>query len=122
MTASLEVQRTDKVIGSSLEAAPIVYVQDDALREALASVDFADVCITSDLTLSKEPAPEDAFALAEDTRFAVVFAKAQGQKCQRSWKIQPDVGTYNWPGVTKRCSDALDELAAQGLIDKAAFG
>ncbi|MCH2165116.1 MAG: isoleucine--tRNA ligase [Marinovum sp.] len=122
VTASLEVQRTDKVIGSSLEAAPIVYVQDDALREALASVDFADVCITSDLTLSKEPAPEDAFALAEDTRFAVVFAKAQGQKCQRSWKIQPDVGTYNWPGVTKRCSDALDELAAQGLIDKAAFG
>ena len=55
VTGALEVERRDKRIGASLEAAPIVHVADDALRAALASIDFADVCITSDLTLSRRP-------------------------------------------------------------------
>ena len=57
VTGALELERRDKRIGASLEAAPVVHVADAALRAALASVDFADVCITSDLTLSADPAP-----------------------------------------------------------------
>ena len=55
VTGALEIERRDKRIGASLEAAPIVHVADAALRAALASVDFADVCITSDLTLTADP-------------------------------------------------------------------
>ena len=57
VTGALEVERRDKRIGASLEAAPVVHVADDALRAALASVDFADVCITSDLALERSPRP-----------------------------------------------------------------
>ena len=57
VTGALEIERRDKRIGASLEAAPVVHVADAALRAALASVDFADVCITSDLTLSADPGP-----------------------------------------------------------------
>ena len=107
VTAALEVQRTEKVIGASLEAAPVVYVADAGTRAALDSVAFEDLCITSALTLSGDAAPEGAFALAEVPGIAVAFARADGEKCQRCWKILPDVGTHNHPGVCGRCDEAL---------------
>ena len=107
VTGALEVERRDKRIGASLEAAPIVHVADDALRAALASIDFADVCITSDLTLSPDPAPAAAFTLDDVPGVAVVPALADGAKCARCWKILPDVGTHAHPGVCARCDAAL---------------
>ena len=86
---------------------PIVHVADDALRAALASIDFADVCITSDLTLSADPAPAGAFTLDDVPGVAVVPALADGEKCARCWKILPDVGTHAHPGVCARCDAAL---------------
>jgi isoleucyl-tRNA synthetase len=107
VTAALEVQRTEKVIGASLEAAPVVYVADADTRAALDSVAFDDLCITSALTLSGDAAPEGAFALAEVPGIAVVFDRAEGEKCQRCWKILPDVGSHNHSGVCGRCDAAL---------------
>jgi isoleucyl-tRNA synthetase len=107
VTAALEIARQEKVIGASLEAAPVVHVADDALRATLSQVDFADLCITSGLNLQDGRAPEGAFTLADQAGVAVVFVKADGQKCQRCWQITPDVGTHAHPGTCKRCSDAL---------------
>ncbi|MFD1341554.1 isoleucine--tRNA ligase [Litorisediminicola beolgyonensis] len=108
VTAALEVQRADKVIGASLEAAPIVYVTDPETRAALESVAFDDLCITSAVTLTGDPAPEDAFRMPEVEGVAVAFAKAAGEKCQRCWKILPDVGTHAHPETCARCDAALD--------------
>ncbi len=107
VTAALEVQRTGKVIGASLEAAPIVHVEDAEQRAALESVSFDDISITSQITVSADPAPEDAFRLPETAGVAVVFAKAEGEKCARCWKVLPDVGTHAHPAVCKRCDDAV---------------
>jgi isoleucyl-tRNA synthetase len=107
VTAALEVQRRDKVIGASLEAAPVVFVADEDMRAVLASVDFADTCITSAVVLSDEAAPEQAFTLPETAGIAVVFAMAEGEKCQRCWKILPDVGTHSHGDVCARCEEAL---------------
>ncbi|WP_114964424.1 isoleucine--tRNA ligase [Alkalilacustris brevis] len=107
VTAALEVQRRDKVIGASLEAAPRVHLADAAVLAALETVDFADLCITSGVTLSGDPAPKDAFELAEITGVAVVFDRARGEKCQRCWKILPDVGQHSHPATCARCSSAL---------------
>jgi isoleucyl-tRNA synthetase len=38
---------------------------------------------------------------------AVVFGRAAGDKCQRCWKILPDVGSHSHAGVCRRCNDAL---------------
>ncbi|SIN81534.1 isoleucine--tRNA ligase [Vannielia litorea] len=107
VTAALEVQRRDKVIGASLEAAPVVHVEDGEVLKALKSVAFEDLCITSDISLSGDPAPSEAFRMPEVEGVGVVFEKAQGQKCQRCWKILPDVGTHKHAGVCGRCDEAL---------------
>ena len=107
VTAALEVQRTDKVIGASLEAAPVVHVRDAEMLKALKSVSFEDVCITSDIQLSGDPMPGEAFRMPEVEGVGVVFERADGEKCQRCWKILPDVGTHAHPGTCKRCDAAL---------------
>ncbi|WP_037310796.1 isoleucine--tRNA ligase [Ruegeria halocynthiae] len=108
VTAALEVQRQDKVIGSSLEAAPIVHVEDAATRDLLATFDVDDMCITSGLTVTGDPAPAEAFRVPEIEGVAVLFEKADGDKCQRCWKILPDVGRHAHDGVCGRCDQALN--------------
>ena len=107
VTAALEVQRTDKVIGASLEAAPVVHVRDADMLEALKSVTFEDICITSDLSLTGDPMPSEAFRLPEIEGVGVVFEKANGEKCGRCWKVLPDVGKHNHSATCKRCDEAL---------------
>lgn len=107
VTGALEVQRTAKVIGASLEAAPVVHVADTAILAALKSVDFAELCITSGLQLTADPEPSEAFRLPEVQGVGVVFEKADGEKCQRCWQILPDVGSHKHAHTCKRCNDAL---------------
>ena len=107
VTSALEIQRRDKVIGASLEAAPVVHVRAAEILAALKSVDFADVCITSDVVLTGDPLPAEAFRLPEVDGVGVVFEKAEGEKCQRCWKILPDVGQHSHAGTCARCNAAL---------------
>ncbi len=107
VTGALEVQRTAKVIGASLEAAPVVHVADTAILAALKSVNFADLCITSGLQLTGDPEPAEAFRLPEVPGIGVVFERAMGEKCQRCWQILPDVGSHKHPHTCKRCNEAL---------------
>ena len=106
VTGALEVERTAKVIGASLEAAPTVYVTPEAAK-VLETVSFDDLCITSGITVTTDAAPADAFRLDDVADVAVVFARAEGEKCERCWKILPDVGTHAHAGVCGRCDAAL---------------
>jgi isoleucyl-tRNA synthetase len=107
VTGALEVERRAKTIGASLEAAPVVYLSPDLARIITNPDSFATLCITSSLTLRTDPAPEGAYALDDVPGVAVVFHHAEGEKCQRCWKILPDVGAHAHPATCKRCSDAL---------------
>jgi isoleucyl-tRNA synthetase len=117
VTGALEIERAKKTIGSSLEAAPVVYLADDALRDAIGDLDFAEICITSDIALRHGAPPAGAFVLDDVPGVGVVVEKAQGRKCARSWKISPLVGNDpDFPDVTPRDADALRELKAAGLL------
>ena len=105
VTAALEVQRSKKVIGSSLEAYPVVYLEDKKTFEILDSIPFADICITSSIKLSLKSAPETAFSMEEIKGIKVDFQLASGEKCQRCWKILPEVSLKN--PVCGRCNEAL---------------
>ena len=107
VTGALEVQRTAKVIGASLEAAPVVHVADTAILRALKSVEFADICITSGLSLTPDDAPDEAFRIPDVPGVGVVFEMAPGQKCQRCWRVLPDVGTHKHAGTCARCDAVL---------------
>jgi isoleucyl-tRNA synthetase len=105
VTAALEVQRSEKVIGSSLEAYPVIYLEDKKTFEILDSIPFADICITSSIKLSLKSAPETAFSMEEIKGIKVDFQLASGEKCQRCWKILPEVSLKN--PVCGRCNEAL---------------
>ncbi|MEP1931812.1 MAG: isoleucine--tRNA ligase [Roseibium sp.] len=113
ITGALEIERREKRIGSSLEAHPVVYVSDPDLMAALEGRDMEDICITSQLTLTTDAAPAGAFALDDTKDVGVVPGLAEGQKCARSWKILPEVGSdATYPDVTPRDANALREWDA----------
>ena len=107
VTAALEVQRTAKVIGSSLEAAPVVHVTDPELLAALKGVDMAELCIVSAIAVTADPEPPEAFRLPEVPGVAVVFEPAEGDKCERCWQILPDVGSHAHACTCARCNSVL---------------
>ncbi len=113
VTGALEIERAAKRIGSSLEASPLVFVNDPAIFATLFDIDLAEVCITSNAMITNEDPPADAFTLPDVAGVAVVVEKAQGKKCARSWKISPLVGEDpEYPDVTPRDAQALREWKA----------
>jgi isoleucyl-tRNA synthetase len=113
VTGALEIERAHKRIGSSLEAAPVVFVSDPGLFAALVDVDLAEVAITSAATMVQGEGPADAFRLDEVKGVAVVVQLAQGRKCARSWKVLPSVGSDPaYPDVSPRDAQALREWEA----------
>ncbi len=107
VTGALEIERREKRIGASLEAAPELYVSDRDVLAALRGVDMADICITSAVMVTETPAPAEAFRLEDAPGVAVVPALAAGRKCARCWKVLPDVGRHAHACVCERCDAAL---------------
>ena len=119
VTGALEIERANKKIGSSLEAAPQVYINDDELLGALEGIDFAEVCITSGIEIIDGEPPEGAFTLPEVAGVGVVSSKAGGTKCARSWRFTDDVGSDpDYPELSARDAAAVREFdqraSAQG--------
>jgi isoleucyl-tRNA synthetase len=114
VTGALEIERANKRIGSSLEAAPKVFVDGDDLLAVLEDVDFAEVCITSGVEIISGEAPEGAFKLPDVPKVGVVPKRAEGQKCARSWRITKDVGSDPaFPDLSARDAAAVREFDAQ---------
>ncbi|WP_112663683.1 isoleucine--tRNA ligase [Microvirga flavescens] len=110
VTGALEIERAQKRIGASLEAAPVVHIADADLLQAVQGLDLAEICITSGITVVQGEGPADAFRLDEVKGVAVVPSLAEGRKCARSWKVSPDVGSdADYPDVTPRDAEALRE-------------
>ena len=113
VTGALEVERREKRIGSSLEAAPVVHIADADLLAALNGQDFAEICITSAISVVGDEGPADGFRLPEVAKVVVEQKLAEGAKCARSWRITTDVGSDpQYPDVSARDAAALRELAA----------
>jgi isoleucyl-tRNA synthetase len=110
VTGALEVERAEKRIGGSLDAAPKVYASADYV-EALNGLDLAEIAITSDIELIAGDAPEGAYCLDDVAGVGVVPGLAKGEKCERCWQILPEVGSHpEHKTICHRCADAVDEM------------
>jgi isoleucyl-tRNA synthetase len=118
VTGAIEIARAEKRIGSSLEAAPRVYLSNPGHLKALEEIDFAEVCITSDIAIEfGTPMPLTAFRLPEAPDVGVVVERAQGIKCARSWRyFDPATASPDFPDVTPRDAQALRELKNLGRL------
>ena len=113
VTGALEIERAAKRIGSSLESAPVIHVANLAIYKSFiaSGVDFAELCITSGITLAAGDGPADAFRLPDVQGIAVVPARADGKKCARSWRITADVGSDPaYPDLSARDAAAMREI------------
>ncbi|TPN60394.1 isoleucine--tRNA ligase [Mesorhizobium sp. B1-1-4] len=120
VTGALEIARAQKVIGSSLEAVPVVTIDDAALEAAISDVDMAEMAITSDLIIAHGEVQQGAFTLEDVKGVAVVIEKAEDRglvKCARSWRYTADVGQdAAFPDVSARDAAVLHELKALGRL------
>ena len=107
VTGAIEVERQNKNIGASLEAAPVVIIENKSKFDIIQSQNFADICITSDIQIINEPVSKDSFALEDTPGVGVVFKKAKGKKCARCWKILNEVMSNSQTDLCLRCEKTL---------------
>jgi isoleucyl-tRNA synthetase len=108
VTGAIEIERREKRMGAALEAAPKVYVTNAELLAAFEGLDPAEVFRTSQATLVEGDGPAGAFRLPEVPGVAVEPLRAEGQKCARSWRILPEVGSDpRYPDLSLRDADAV---------------
>ena len=110
ITGALEQERREKRIGSSLQAAPTVYL-DEGHRAVVEGLDLAELAITSGVEIVGDPPPAGAFTLAEVPGVAVVPSLADGERCARCWQVLPEVAGSE-RGLCRRCEAAVPPLAA----------
>jgi isoleucyl-tRNA synthetase len=109
VTGALEPKRADKVIGSSLEASPIIILDNQVEAEVLNGIPFDEVAITSGFAVDAvaDTGP-DVFTLPDVPRVAVRFRKASGDKCARCWRVLEE--TRADTHLCNRCTDAVGAL------------
>ena len=73
---AIEEKRTNKEIGSSLEADIVIHASEKEFN-ILENLDLEEYFITSKATKTKD----------EDNKLKIVVKKAKGTKCPRCWKI-----------------------------------
>ena len=113
VTGALEIERREKRIGSSLEAAPEIYIADADLYATVAALDWAEIAITSGARLIEGAAPQGAFTLDDVAKVGVVPQLAVGEKCARSWRVSEDVGAdADFPSLSARDAKAVREFDA----------
>ena len=110
-TGALELERGAKRIGSSLQAAIELYVPADTAA-LLREVDLAELCITSAGTVIAAPPPEAAFTLPDLPGIGVVVRDAPGAKCERCWRVLPEVGSVaEHADLCRRCAGVVGHMS-----------
>lgn len=105
VTGALEVERAAKTIGSSLQANVAIYVSQE-IAHLLKEVDFAELAITSRATIIIAQPPAAALSLEDVLDVGVIVNPADGEKCQRCWRILPEVSS-NDGHICNRCDGAI---------------
>ena len=84
--AAIEIKRSDKEIGSSLEADVEIYLADKFLK-LVKDVNLAEFFITSNVIAKPFIDDDKFFKLENVNNIRVLVKKAKGKKCSRCWKI-----------------------------------
>jgi len=84
--AAIEVKRSSKEIGSSLEANIEIYLGKEYL-DLVKGIDLSEYFITSKVLAKPTVEDDKLFKLDEVENVKVLATKAKGKKCSRCWKI-----------------------------------
>jgi isoleucyl-tRNA synthetase len=115
ITGALEKARAAGLIGSSLQAQVKIFDPQGLLSPL---VDYAELAIVSGVQLVKERIDTEGFTLPDMPDVAVQVFVAEGQKCQRCWKVLPEVGSHKrYVDLCLRCCEVVtNDLAEREKI------
>ncbi len=88
---------------SAATASPVIVVKPVHTTVCSPS---AEISITSGAKLVVGEGPADAFRLPDVAGVSVVPGLADGHRCERCWKVLPEVGSNAKP-LCRRCDDAV---------------
>ena len=88
VNTAMETKRASKDIGSSLEADIKLYLNDDYIQ-LVKDIDLSEYFITSKAEVQKMTQDKNLFMLDGIENIKVLVKKAEGEKCNRCWKIFP---------------------------------
>ena len=107
VTGAIEKARETGAIKSSLEASPVLYAPE-AVARAFEGLDAGDIFITSSAEIIVDAPPKDAFVDEENNAIGVIVNQAKGEKCQRCWKVLPEVSDDKV--ICARCADVIKTM------------
>jgi isoleucyl-tRNA synthetase len=114
----LEALRLSKSIGKSLDASVRVIAAEGSADAVLlkkyesALAEFFNV---------SEATVQLVGATKENETLLIEAGVANGAKCERCWRVVPDVGADGrWPTVCTRCAEALNAIGFPPLSEEAA--
>jgi isoleucyl-tRNA synthetase len=84
--AAIEIKRSSKEIGSSLEADVEIYLGKEYLK-LVKDIDLSEYFITSKANSKPMINDDKLFKLDEVDNVKILVTKAKGKKCSRCWKI-----------------------------------
>ena len=113
VTRALEEARAAKKIGHSLDAAVVINAKPELLETLQSfSDDLATLFIVSQAELSQSDLEGELFESDEVAGLKISVARAAGEKCERCWISDPEVGdNEDHPTLCPKCLDALAEIA-----------
>ncbi len=109
VSKALELARKEKIVNSSLEARVTIY-PPQALRELIGDYDkeLKTIFIVSEVTISAEEPPDDAWKSDSIKDLKVIIVHAKGIKCSRCWNWTMDVGeNVDHPALCARCVSSI---------------
>jgi isoleucyl-tRNA synthetase len=112
VTGAIELERAQKRLGSSLQAEVEVFAEPNDVA-ALAGLDLAEICIASSAAIHPATPPDGAFTMPEAPGVGVLVRLAPGEKCQRCWRVLPEVGAD--PDHADLCQRCAETVAGHGL-------
>ncbi len=110
ISKALEIARSDKKIGHSLEAQVDIYPSQELYEFFKRFNDLEYVFIVSKVVLHQpeETVPQDAYK-SEDYDLKIIVTHAPGEKCERCWMYSDTVGTIKeHPTICARCASHIE--------------
>ncbi|MGC5325636.1 isoleucine--tRNA ligase [Brevibacillus sp. SYSU BS000544] len=112
---AMEEARRNKVFGNSVDAALVLFPNEQSYAALTAMEDLADLFIVAAVEVKQPGTPADEKAMKFES-IAVTVLPAEGVKCERCRVVKQDVGNHpEHPQLCERCHDIVETHYADAL-------
>ena len=109
INGALESARQEKIIGSSLEAKIVIFIEDTQYVALLEEIDIEEISIVSKVEIIKDNIVDGAYKEDSLVGLGIVVSPALGKKCVRCWKIDEKIDNSLEDPLCDRCLEVVKQ-------------